>query len=77
MRKFLFFILMVCFETTMSRAGPIHDAAKTGDVAAIMAALNAGTDVNAIDGIPLVDKDTVESGGQSDVFHIAVDQHLQ
>lgn len=50
MRKFLFFILMVCFETTMSRAGPIHDAAKTGDVAAIMAALNAGTDVNAIDG---------------------------
>ena len=31
-------------------AAPIHDAAKTGDVAAITAALAAGADVNASDG---------------------------
>ena len=37
-------------ETSVSLAAPIHNAAKTGDVAAITAALDAGADVNASDG---------------------------
>jgi cytochrome c len=49
MRMFLFFILM-CFETSLSFAAAIHDAAKTGDVAAITAELDAGADVNQSDG---------------------------
>ena len=50
MRMFLLFILMMYLETSMPLAAPIHDAAKTGDVAAITAALDAGADINAIDG---------------------------
>ena len=49
MRKFLFLILVICFETTMPFAAPIHDAAKTDDVAAITTALEAGADINAED----------------------------
>jgi cytochrome c len=41
---------MMCLETTMSLAAAIHDAAKTGDVAAITAALDRGADINAVDG---------------------------
>ena len=50
MRRFLLLILMTCFQTSMSFAAPIHDAAKKGDVAAIAAALDAGADVNENDG---------------------------
>lgn len=50
MRRFLLLVLMMYFAPSMSRAAPIHDAAKTGDVAAITAALDAGADINAIDG---------------------------
>ena len=35
---------------TAVAAGPVHDAAKTGDVAAIIAALGAGADINGSDG---------------------------
>jgi cytochrome c len=50
MRMFLPLILMMYLETSMVLAAPIHEAAKTGDVAAIMGALDAGADVNAVDG---------------------------
>ena len=50
MRRFLLLILMMFFQTSMPLAGPIHDAAKKGDVAAITAALDAGADINAVDG---------------------------
>ena len=50
MRMFLLLILMMCFQTSVSLAAPIHDAAKSGDVAAITAALDAGADINAVDG---------------------------
>ena len=50
MRKLLFFVVMMYFGPSMSFAAPIHDAAKTGDVAGITAALDAGADINAIDG---------------------------
>ena len=50
MRRFLLLILMTCFQTSMSFAAPIHDAAKKSDVAAITAALDAGADVNENDG---------------------------
>ena len=50
MRKFLLFILIFCVAPSMSFAAPIHDAAKTDDVAGIIAALDGGADVNAIDG---------------------------
>lgn len=50
MRGFLLLILMMCFLVPQSFAGPIHDAAKSGDVVAIAAALDAGADVNGKDG---------------------------
>jgi cytochrome c len=55
MRRFLLLILMMYLETSMARAAPIHDAAKTGDVAAMTAALDAGADINASEagGTPL------------------------
>lgn len=45
-------VLLTCFCLTplTSRAAPIHDAAKKGDLAAITAALDAGADVNGTDG---------------------------
>jgi cytochrome c len=46
MRKFLFVILMLYFETSVSLAAPIHDAAKKGDVLALTAALDAGAGIN-------------------------------
>ena len=49
MPRFLLFILMICLEPLTSLAAPIHDAAKTGDVVAITAALEAGADINAED----------------------------
>ncbi|HEX7108631.1 MAG TPA: ankyrin repeat domain-containing protein [Aestuariivirga sp.] len=50
MRRFLLLIMMICLAPSMARAAPIHDAARMGDVAAITAALDAGADVNAVDG---------------------------
>ena len=50
MRRFLLLILMMYLAPSMPFAAPIHDAARKGDVAAIAAALDAGADVNAIDG---------------------------
>ena len=38
------------FPNSLSFAGPIHDAAKRGEVVAIAAALDAGADVNVSDG---------------------------
>lgn len=50
MRMLLFLILTVCLAAQMAHAAPLHDAAKTGDVAAIIVALDAGADVNESDG---------------------------
>ena len=50
MRLFLFLILMMNLGPMMALSAPIHDAAKTGDVPAITAALEAGADVNESDG---------------------------
>lgn len=50
MRRFLLLMLMICLGPSMSLAAALHDAAKTGDVAVIAAALDAGADINAIDG---------------------------
>jgi cytochrome c len=49
MRAVLLFILLV-LAPIASHAAAIHDAAKTGDVAAIAAALDAGADVDESDG---------------------------
>lgn len=46
----LFFAMMLGLFPVAAQAGPIHDAAKKGDVAAIAAALDAGADVNEADG---------------------------
>jgi cytochrome c len=51
MRRLLLFIpLLLVHFPIESRAAPIHDAAKRGDVAAITAALDAGAGVNENDG---------------------------
>ena len=50
MRRFLLLVLMMFLAPSTPFAAPIHDAAKTGDVAGITAALEAGADINAIDG---------------------------
>jgi cytochrome c len=51
MRGFLYFVLMmVSLIPIASHSAAIHDAAKKGDVAAIMAALDSGANVNEIDG---------------------------
>lgn len=46
----LFFVVMLGLFPVAAQAGPIHDAAKKGDVTAIAAALDAGADVNEPDG---------------------------
>jgi cytochrome c len=51
MRRLLFLTLLLCSGTIVASAAPIHDAAKNGDVAAIAAALDAGADINASDGM--------------------------
>ena len=53
MRRLLLVVLMMCFEPSVPFAAPIHDAAKKGDVAALTAALDAGDDINASDGIAI------------------------
>ena len=50
MGRFLLLIIMMCIAPSTPLAAPIHDAAKAGDVAAIAAALDAGANINAIDG---------------------------
>ena len=50
MRKFLLLILMMYIVPSISLAASIHDAAKKGDVAALIAALDAGADINASEG---------------------------
>ncbi|MEQ1522865.1 MAG: ankyrin repeat domain-containing protein [Aestuariivirga sp.] len=50
MRRFLLLVLMMFLAPSFSFAAPIHDAAKTGDVAAITAALETGADIEASEG---------------------------
>ena len=50
MRAMLFFLL-ICFFPHVSLAAALHDAAKRGDVAAIIAALDGGSNVDEIDAI--------------------------
>ena len=51
MRGFLLFVLILFGHIPVaSYAAAIHEAAKKGDVAAITAALDAGDDINAVDG---------------------------
>lgn len=50
MCRLLLVVLMMCFEMSMVGAASIHDAAKSGDVVALTAALDAGADINASDG---------------------------
>jgi cytochrome c len=51
MRGFLLFVLILFGHIPVaSHAAAIHDAAKKGDVAGIAAELDAGADINAIDG---------------------------
>ncbi|RUU08878.1 ankyrin repeat protein, partial [Mesorhizobium sp. M6A.T.Ca.TU.002.02.2.1] len=60
MRGFLLFIpLLLVHIPIVSHAAAIHDAAKEGDVAAIMAALDAGAGVD-------------ESNGQATPLYLAV-----
>jgi cytochrome c len=47
MRACLFLFFTALFLIPTASAGPLHDAAKTGDSAAIIAALDAGEDINA------------------------------
>ena len=49
MRRFLLLVWMMYLAPSIPYAASIHDAAKTGDVAAITAALEAGADINAED----------------------------
>jgi cytochrome c len=50
MRRFLFLVLLIALEAQPAQAAPLHEAAKSGDLAAIAAALDAGADVNESDG---------------------------
>lgn len=47
----IFFLVLFLIIAPPSQAADIHEVAKTGDVAAITAALDAGVDVNASNGI--------------------------
>jgi cytochrome c len=62
----IFFLILFLLIAPTSQAAAIHEAAKEGDVAAISAALDAGADANASDGIatPLyfaIDRDHLEA----------------
>jgi len=50
-RAFLAFLSLTVCLANGARAAPIHDAAKSGDVAALTALLDAGGDVNESNGI--------------------------
>lgn len=50
MRRFLA-CLVAHFLVPLAAAAPIHDATKKGDAAAIVATLDAGADVNEVDGV--------------------------
>lgn len=50
MRRFLLLIAMMYLVPSMPFAAPIHDAAKTNDVAGITAALDSGADIEASEG---------------------------
>jgi cytochrome c len=50
MRRFLLLVVMTYLLPPLALAAPLHDAAKTGDVAAITAALDAGADIEASEG---------------------------
>ena len=47
----IFFFVLFLVTAPTSQAAAIHEAAKKGDLAAITAALDAGVDINASDGI--------------------------
>jgi cytochrome c len=47
----IFFLVLFLIIAPKSQAADIHEAAKKGDVSALTAALDAGVDVNASDGI--------------------------
>ena len=49
MRVGMLLLMLLCLFPLTSHAAAIHDAAKTGDVAAIAAALDAGANVNDFD----------------------------
>ena len=46
-----FLLVFFCLTPAMSHAGAIHDAAKKGDVAGIVIALDAGANINESDGM--------------------------
>jgi len=62
------FILVLCFFfiSLPSKAAAIHDAAKKRDVAAIMAALDGGADINEID----------SDGEAPALYYSALGEHL-
>jgi cytochrome c len=51
MRSAVWAFLAIAFHVCGASAAPIHDVAKTGDVAALTALLDAGADVNESNGI--------------------------
>jgi cytochrome c len=65
MRGFLIFLLFVFAHVPFANSASIHEAAKKGDLAALTAALNAGTDVNKI------------SGGATPLYFAAIRGHLE
>ena len=64
MRGLLIFILLTIAQVLNASSAAIHEAAKKGDLAALTAALNAGTDVNEID------------GGATPLYYAAIRGHL-
>jgi cytochrome c len=50
MCRFLFLVLLFTLAAQLAEAAPLHEAAKSGDLAAIAAALDAGADINESDG---------------------------
>ena len=65
MRGLLIFILLTFAQVLNASSAAIHEAAKKGDLAALTAALNAGTDVNEID------------GGATPLYYAAIRGHLE
>ena len=65
MRGLLIFILLTFAQVLNASSADIHEAAKKGDLAALTAALKAGTDVNAI------------GGGATPLYYAAIRGHLE
>ena len=69
----IIFLFAICLQN-QSAAGPLHDAAKSGDAALVESLIEAGADVNEKDALDQTALHIAADGGFSDVASILLDK---